>query len=582
MRENNALCISLWVVLFLSISAASFAQVPDSPERTQLLASDQPYKHPLGFTFLRPNGWQVQETQEGISLVPPDGAGESCVIIAEPVEGISRPDDPGLIQALDEQLTAMAPFLQRVGAIDPIQTDNGPGVRLTWEGRNPDTQAAVRSHIFITLFKEHVVYFITTGATAQIEARKGVLLAIFSTFGFSGAPPGISAGNPLASANPLAAADPYIGSFKSDQIQIEFNGSGGAYRGNIHFGGQRFPFEARKVGQAIQGTFQSQGTPFEFTASLNGTKLTFSTGGTIYALEKEMSSQPANPLATNPLAGQPSVNPSLKQRQGGKTYTHPIGFTFWYPEQWQAQETEAGIQLAPPDVSANAQGPTEVYLVTGESAEGVERPDDPRFVQYLDSQLRTLLPFMQRTGEVEALQTPSGPGALITWEGKNPTGMLVRARVFAVILKGYGVALVALGDKERINSREPALREVFLTFGLGEAKRDPRFIGVWRSESYYSSGDFSSASVRYMTFQPDGTFSSGGRLMFSSDAGTGDTGDSDGERGRWAAANDKVYLMWDNGSYAEYGYYIQGQPGSQEMLFKPTNGGKNELWTQVK
>jgi hypothetical protein len=46
-----------------------------------------------------------------------------------------------------------------------------------------------------------------------------------------------------------------------------------------------------------------------------------------------------------------------------------------------------------------------------------------------------------------------------------------------------------------------------------------------------------------------------------------------GDDGAWATTN----LMWDDGSYAEYGYYIQGQAGNQEMLLKPTDGDKKEL-----
>ncbi|MEK9137531.1 MAG: hypothetical protein AAB393_10445, partial [Bacteroidota bacterium] len=122
----------------------------------------------------------------------------------------------------------------------------------------------------------------------------------------------------------------------------------------------------------------------------------------------------------------------------------------------------------------------------------------------------------------------------------------------------------------------------------GEGEKDPRLIGTWRYESYYSSsssgyssGNFSSTSIRYMVFQPDGTFRSGSRLFASTDAVTADTGEDPGEHGRWSAGDGKLYLMWDDGSYAEHGYYIEGQPGSQKMLLKPTNGSKDQLWEQA-
>jgi hypothetical protein len=38
--------------------------------------------------------------------------------------------------------------------------------------------------------------------------------------------------------------------------------------------------------------------------------------------------------------------------------------------------------------------------------------------------------------------------------------------------------------------------------------------------------------------------------------------------------------MWDDGSYAEYGYHIEGAPGSRKMLLKLENN-KNELWEEA-
>jgi hypothetical protein len=274
----------------------------------------------------------------------------------------------------------------------------------------------------------------------------------------------------------------------------------------------------------------------------------------------------------------------------GKTYRHPIGFTFWYPENWKVQETDAGLQLVPPDVKSNQYGPTEAYLIIGESAGDISRPDDPRIVQYLEGQLMTILPFVKRTGEVESVRASSGPGALITWEGQNPMGMQIRARVFVVLLKGYGVAFAGLGEKDRIEARESTLRAIFSTFGFGEGEKDLTLVGTWRYESHFFSGTFSSTTLRYMVLRPDGTLSSGGRLLASMEhkdqygdptgSTTADTGEDSGERGRWGAGNGKLYLIWDDGSYAEYGYYVEGAPGSRKMLLKPSDG-KNELWEEV-
>ncbi|MFC1713845.1 hypothetical protein ACFL6S_09260 [Candidatus Poribacteria bacterium] len=45
--------------------------------------------------------------------------------------------------------------------------------------------------------------------------------------------------------------------------------------------------------------------------------------------------------------------------------------------------------------------------------------------------------------------------------------------------------------------------------------------------------------------------------------------------------NNKLYIIWNDGSYAEYTYYVQGTPGSRQMLLTAENG-KKELWEEVR
>ena len=50
-------------------------------------------------------------------------------------------------------------------------------------------------------------------------------------------------------------------------------------------------------------------------------------------------------------------------------------------------------------------------------------------------------------------------------------GMQIRTRAFVSLIKGYAVALVGLGEKERIEARESTLREIFSTFDSGKAEK---------------------------------------------------------------------------------------------------------------
>jgi len=286
-----------------------------------------------------------------------------------------------------------------------------------------------------------------------------------------------------------------------------------------------------------------------------------------------------------------AVAPSAPATAGGVTYRHPLGLSFVHPKDWRVQPNDQGFLLIPPDVTSNQLGPTELYFATGRDAAGIERPDDPRVAQFFEGQVAALFPFLRRVGQAERLQAGGRPGALLTWEGTSPANLRVRALVFTAIVKGYGLSLVALGEPQRIAARRAQLDAIFASLRLDEGQKDPRLVGMWRSESHYSSRDFSSTSVRTMALRPDGSLISDSRLLASgsqrdsggnlSGSATVDTGEDPGTRGRWAAADGQLYMVWGDGSSARYGYHVEGNAGSRNMLLTPANG-KKELWTQVR
>jgi hypothetical protein len=354
--------------------------------------------------------------------------------------------------------------------------------------------------------------------------------------------------------------------------------------------------DQRKVGGIVSPLVEftgvnPQGTPAhsQITVFVSGVK------GYVFILAAPENEPENNFAAIQPaweaLLNSFKLSGTTTSEKKGKTFRHPIGFTFWHPENWTVQETDAGLQLTPSDTKSNQQGPTEVYLITAEPAQGISRPDDPQVIQYLESQLMTILPFLRRTGEVESVKAGGELGALITWEGQNPTGMKISAHVYVTVLKGYAAALAGLGQKSNIEARKSTLREIFSTFGFGEGEKDPRLVGTWRYEKIYISGTFSTTTVRYMALRADGTLTSGSRFLASmshqnqygdsTGSSTADTGQDPGERGRWYSGEDRLYLMWDDGSYSEYGYYIEGAPGSRSMLLK-TKDDEKELWEEVR
>ena len=90
--------------------------------------------------------------------------------------------------------------------------------------------------------------------------------------------------NPL---NPLevAAADPFAGNFSSQNMALTLSGAG-TYTGQLTFNGQTFPVTATSNGQTLTGTFNSSGTDFEFSATLQDDIMTLQSGGSSFTLNK--------------------------------------------------------------------------------------------------------------------------------------------------------------------------------------------------------------------------------------------------------------------------------------------------------
>jgi hypothetical protein len=233
-------------------------------------------------------------------------------------------------------------------------------------------------------------------------------------------------------------------------------------------------------------------------------------------------------------------------------------------------------------------------LVIAEAAEGVTSPEDPAVAAFLDQQLRQIAPFLRRTGDIEKMRAGAAPGVLLRWEGANPDGMKVTAQAFAAVLKGFGVALVAMGESGQIAARDKTLRGIFASFAAGEGQKDPQVVGTWKYWSYSSSalGGFSTERTRFMTLQADGTCLWSSRSESSGSArGTdslgnetfrgGLAGASGGnDQGTWSAGDGKLYVMWQNGSLSEWTYQVSGTGGNRKLLLRAGDQQKSDEWLE--
>lgn len=142
----------------------------------------------------------------------------------------------------------------------------------------------------------------TTAMSSEITAGGGGGGGAAPAGGDNAAPPADGnplGGNPLGG-NPPGQAQPFAGKFSDGNLTLELAPANGAYGGTLTLGSRRFPAKAKANNQSLEGSFDSGGTSFPFTAKLDGNTLTLSSGGKTYTLRR---------AAVNPLGASGSAEP---------------------------------------------------------------------------------------------------------------------------------------------------------------------------------------------------------------------------------------------------------------------------------
>jgi hypothetical protein len=378
-------------------------------------------------------------------------------------------------------------------------------------------------------------------------------------------------------------------SFKGDAISIDLFTSGDAITGTVHFKGADYPLMGKRVGDTINGTFQSGASVFEFTCTLAAEQLTFRSGGGAYELKR---------VVTNPLdeGGSTRVGEasSSDPTRGWKTFKHPTGVMLKYPSDWTTQEQPGALQLIPPDPAKNEQGPAEAYLIAATSAEGIASASDPRVVQAVEGQIAQFAPFLKSTGKSESVRAVKTDGILQNFEGTNPFGRQIRAQVYTTILKGYAISMMAIGETSVLSRREAIARGVFTTISDTEVQIDPALVGKWHYWTYSSSSDgkLSSEHDYHLALLPDGSAILNHRGQTSGSVSVKDSGGNEtanagwagdrttGDKGKWSAGGGKIYLQWDDGSASAYEYSVSGGPGGRKVIARAGQGAKAVEWME--
>ncbi|HHI80518.1 MAG TPA: hypothetical protein ENK02_11110 [Planctomycetes bacterium] len=273
----------------------------------------------------------------------------------------------------------------------------------------------------------------------------------------------------------------------------------------------------------------------------------------------------------------------------GKLYKHPLGFRFRYPDGWQLKAGEEdALLLLPPDLARSPAGIEEIIVVSGEKAAGITDVSDGRISGAMDQELSQILPFMRRKGTVKKLRIGGRDYGVHEWGGKNRNGKSFSGLAIACLLEGYSLGVIAIAPTDRLKTRRPVLEAIAGSIYYKEPERDKALVGIWRYESFYSSGTFGSTTIRVLELRGDGTSVWRSRLLLSMEhknnygdptgSTTGDTGKDKGLKGRWYAQNKKLVLQWANGNTEEYSYYQE--KGS--MLMTPKGSKRRQLWKKIR
>ena len=276
--------------------------------------------------------------------------------------------------------------------------------------------------------------------------------------------------------------------------------------------------------------------------------------------------------------------------RAGKVYRHPIGFSFWYPSTWTLTEQDGYLMMTPPNAGKNADGATEVYLLAGEdvAAEGISSPEDQRVIDYLDQQMKSLTPVLQYKGKTGTANTSQGPGVVFEWEGTGPNGKVLLARSMVGIIRNHAIGITGIGFKELVEQRDKDMRQMFGSFGIGEGQNDAALIGTWELvstcamqnnsvwETDWSRAQMVNEQKSTLTFHPDGSWTrenSHHMLVGSSGIWLEDKG-SKTFRGRWNAGDGALYMVWEDSSYDDFKYAIQGRE------LKLVTSKRGEIWSR--
>ena len=286
---------------------------------------------------------------------------------------------------------------------------------------------------------------------------------------------------------------------------------------------------------------------------------------------------------------------TLDASEKGNVYHHPTGLSFWYPQTWQLQELDEALQLIPNDIVKTQEGPSEIYFISGESiaGTGITRADDPQVINYVDQQVRNILPQLQLSADRRYVDLMGTQGVVFNWAGRNNAGKPIQGRAYIVISKETALILSAIAFPGLIDKRSASLEKVFTSFVLGQGQIDQALVGTWQKyataslsnpdriyETAWTAAQSVSEDKSQMTFNPDGRWHRIDRshtLVGSGGIWLEDKSKNESS-GKWFADGKRLYMIYSDNTWEDYVYKVIELGNGRELRIH--TGNKATVWRQ--
>jgi hypothetical protein len=149
--------------------------------------------------------------------------------------------------------------------------------------------------------------------------------------------------------------------------------------------------------------------------------------------------------------------------------------------------------------------------------------------------------------------------------------------------------MAGVGVKDLLERRHDDVHRIFSSLGVGEGKLDRVLVGTWRLSSTYAlqnesvwETDYSRAkavseSHSRLQFNPDGTWVREDKSHMIAGSGSVwvESKDSSVHRGKWNADAGHLFMIWEDESFEDYEYRLQGNQ------LQMRTGKKGQSWTRI-